>query len=246
MPISSRVLAEDEEVLIDLRPHWLFLSGPAALMLAAVALAALVTIEAPKAPVWVAYVLATLIGVPLAWLALRALRWLGVSLVVTTNRLIYRRGVLGRDLIQLRMARVTEVHCRQRIWERVLGSGNLVVDVMGEIPFSVGDVRRARLVQRVIYEQLDLLHRAPAMAEAPGPNGLGDPSGPAPWSVILDPTPPHGTPAVGVIGPAEQGRLGPVAGSLHDQLVQLDDLRRRGILSDREFQAKKTDLLGRL
>jgi len=246
VPISSRVLAEDEEVLIDLRPHWLFLSGPAALMLAAVALAALVTIEAPKAPVWVAYVLATVIGVPLAWLALRALRWLGVSLVVTTNRLIYppRGPRSGPDPAP------PGPGDRGPLPPEDLGAGtgfgNLVVDVLGEIPFSVGDVRRARLVQRVIYEQLDLLHRVPAMAEAPGPNGLGDPSGPAPWSVILDPTPPHGTPAVGVRGPAEQGRLGPVAGSLHEQLVQLDDLRRRGILSDREFQAKKTDLLGRL
>ncbi len=36
------------------------------------------------------------------------------------------------------------------------------------------------------------------------------------------------------------------AESVHDQLVQLDDLRQRGILSEQEFEAKKAELLGRL
>jgi hypothetical protein len=39
----------------------------------------------------------------------------------------------------------------------------------------------------------------------------------------------------------------PVAGqSVADRLVQLDDLRRRGILSTDEFQAKKAELLRQL
>jgi len=244
VPISSRVLADDEEVLIDLRPHWLFLSGPGALLLVAVAGAALVTIWLPGAPVWAAYVLAAVVGVPLVWLAVRTVRWLGVSLVVTNARLIYRRGVLGRDMVQLRLARVTEVHCSQRLWERVLGTGRLVVDVQGEAPVMVGDVRRARLVQRVIHEQLDLAHLVPAMAEAPGPVGGVSPQVVAPWSSGLDPTPPHGTPLGGTI--ASPGGQLPGGMTLHEQLIQLDDLRRRGIVSDQEFQAKKTELLGRL
>jgi membrane protein YdbS with pleckstrin-like domain len=48
-----------------------------------------------------------------------------------------------------------------------------------------------------------------------------------------------------------QGRLGPESGgpaasSIPAQIEQLDALRRRGLLTDAEFQAKKTDLLDRL
>ena len=244
MPISSRILGEDEEVLVDLRPHWLFLSGPAVATAVAVAGAALVTVELPKAPVWAAYVLAVVVGIPLVWLIFRAIRWAGVSLVVTTDRIIYRRGVLGRDMVQLRLTRVTEVHCSQRFWERILGSGKLVVELQGD-PVIVSDVRRARLVQRVIYEQVDLLHRAPAMAQAPDPRGDPDPPVWVPGPLVPEPTPPHGTPAIGQGGRAE-APWGPGAASVHHQLVQLDDLRRRGIVSDQEFQTKKTELLGRL
>jgi hypothetical protein len=34
--------------------------------------------------------------------------------------------------------------------------------------------------------------------------------------------------------------------SIPDQLIQLDDLRRRGIISEGEFAAKKAELLSRL
>jgi hypothetical protein len=48
-----------------------------------------------------------------------------------------------------------------------------------------------------------------------------------------------------------QGRAGPESGgpptwSIPAQIEQLDGLRRRGLLTDAEFQAKKTELLGRL
>ncbi|MGP8059031.1 MAG: PH domain-containing protein [Acidimicrobiales bacterium] len=246
MPISSRVLGEDEEVLVDLRPHWLFLSGPVVLLAVVVAVAAVVTVEVPDAPVWAAYVLAVVVGIPLIWLILRAVRWAAISLIVTTNRLIYRRGVLGRDMVQLRLTRVSEVHCRQRLFERVLGSGSLVVDLLGEDPVTVIDVRRVRLVQRVIYEQMDLLERAPVMAEAP--NQAGVPSLPVQVTAppALAATPPHGTLAIGPGGTAQRPRGPEGAASIHEQLVQLDDLRRRGIVSDQEFQSKKTELLSRL
>ena len=43
-----------------------------------------------------------------------------------------RQGVLGRDTVQLRLQRITEVNIRQRLIERVLGTGPLIIDVQGE------------------------------------------------------------------------------------------------------------------
>jgi membrane protein YdbS with pleckstrin-like domain len=253
VPISRRVLADDEEVLVDLRPHWVFLLGPVVLTVVAVAVAIAVVVEFPKAPVAVAGVLAVMVAVPALWLAGRVIRWLGISLVVTTTRLIYRRGVLGRDFVQLRLQRVTEIHCTQTVTDRLIGSGRLVVEIAGEEPMVIVDVRRPRALQRVIARQLDeLASGGPHVEVVPGGDVSVPPVG-MPSPLFLDDTPPHGVLATSGPAPvplaAEMPYAAPVSGagaSIPDQLIQLDDLRRRGIISEGEFAAKKAELLSRL
>jgi membrane protein YdbS with pleckstrin-like domain len=277
VPISSRVLDDDEEVLVDLRPHWVFLLGPVVLTAVAVAVAGAVVAEFPKAPVAVAGVLAVMIAVPALWLLGRVARWLGISLVVTTDRIIYRQGIFSRNLVQLRLQRVAEVHCTQTIVDRVIGNGRLVVELTGEPPMAIDDVRRPRALQRVINRQLDeLAHGGPAAGPGRDPYpavppvnptwGSGGPPPVARPSAAFSPddTPPHGlpfppasttdsalpVPAVAEpAGPSGDAVLpaAPVpAASIPEQLIQLDDLRRRGIISDGEFEAKKAELLSRL
>lgn|GEM_PF-211233 len=288
MPISTRLLDDDEEVLVDLRPHWVFLSGPAALTAVALAVAITVVVRFPNAPIGVAWVLAAMVVVPAVWLVARVVRWLGISLVVTTYRVIYRRGIVGRDLVQVRLQRVAEVHYTQTLIDRVIGSGRLVIELIGDSPMAVDDVRRPRALQRVVNRQLDQLAEDRAAQDrtigftglpgVAGPGGLVP--GGAPWAaregnppaadvpaqpvVVPQPftladTPPHGTPAVPPSidattlpsAPAVPSHYAPpppapVAQSVPDQLIQLDDLRRRGIISDAEFEAKKVELLSRL
>ncbi len=43
-----------------------------------------------------------------------------------------------------------------------------------------------------------------------------------------------------------QGPATPAAESVTDQIDRLDDLRRRGVITDAEFNEKKTELLRRL
>jgi membrane protein YdbS with pleckstrin-like domain len=275
VPISRRVLDDEEDVLVDLHPHWAFCLGPALLTAVAVAAAIAVFVEFPRAPIAVAWVLAAVIAVPAAWLVGRLIRWHSVSLVVTTTRILYLQGVLRRDLVQLRLQRVTEVQVTQTFFERIVGSGKLVVEVEGDEPMVIDDVRRPRSLQRVVARQLDELTlggrfagvvrgQEPATVTSP-PAALRTPEGDAAL------TPPHGT----VVGAAEPydgaaaataqtappaplapsdpatapapGAPASAAGtSIPDQLIQLDDLRRRGIISEEEFAAKKAELLSRL
>ncbi|HEX3946962.1 MAG TPA: PH domain-containing protein [Acidimicrobiales bacterium] len=270
MPISSRLLDDDEELLVDLRPHWVFMFGPAVLTAVAVAVAVAVVVRFPKAPVAVGGVLAVMVAVPAVWLVGRIVRWLGISLVVTSNRVVYRRGVLGRNLVQIRLQRIAEVHYTQGLTDRLIGSGRLVLELVGEPPMAVEDVRRPRSLQRVINRQLDEVAQRRAYGEA-GLTGSGEPvifggTSPAtdvparpisvPRPFVLYDTPPHGTPAVGTgeaatlpAAPALDAPHAPPATpvtSVPEQLIQLDDLRRRGIISEAEFEAKKTELLSRL
>ncbi|MHB8319985.1 MAG: SHOCT domain-containing protein [Acidimicrobiales bacterium] len=248
MPISNRQLLDGEEVILDMRPHWVVLAGPAILTGFAVAVAVAVTVRFPKAPIAVAWALAVMVAVPAVWLVARIAKRLGTSLILTTARLVLRRGVFGRDLVQLRLQRIVEVHYHQTLFERVIGTGRLIVEVNGEsASIHVQDVRHPRRLQQALNHQMD------AIAHGPDPSEGDDHiSGAVAWTGVT--TPPQGvavTPA-----PLESSRAGsgPREGSdqrerhapsIPDQLVQLDELRRRGILTPEEFEAKKADLLSR-
>ena len=254
MPISRRALADDEEVLVDVRPHWIFFLGPALLSAVAAAVAVTVVVKFPTAPVEVAWVLAGMVALPVLWLLGRALRWHGMSLVVTTTRLIHRQGVFGQDVTQVRLLRISEVSCAQTMLGRLVGSGRLVVGIPTEEPFVVDDVRRPRALQRVINRQLDVLMSggfvaAPVSGSHASPTHMS-----APRPVSMEDTPPHGamvfsspapTPAPTHVD-AALPFTGAASASIPEQLIQLDDLRQRGILTDSEFEAKKIELLSRL
>jgi membrane protein YdbS with pleckstrin-like domain len=237
VPISTDLLDDNEDVLVDLRPHWVFFVGPLLLTAASVAVAVAVFHQFPKASIVVAYLLAAVIGVPALWLIGRLTRWFGTSLVVTDRRIVFRSGVLGRRVVNLRMQRIVDTHCLQRPLERLVGSGRLVLEVEGEEGgVALDDVRRPRALQRVINRQLAQmdsgwqLYRSPATAEREPPDRRAND-----WA---DHTPPSGV-------PTSRGWT-EASVSIPDQLVALDRLRRQGILSEQEFANKKAELLGRI
>lgn len=260
MASARGLLHEDEELLAEVRPHPVVVVGPVLLFAVAVAGAATIAIRYPSAPVVVAWLLAAMVGLPALWAIARILRWRSVRFFVTTSRLLYRRGVFGRDVVQLRLQRVAEVHCRQSVGARLIGAGRLVFDVAGaDSQLVVDDVRWPRRLQRVITAQLDRLEVPYGAAGAYGPyDGYGtQPTRPAAvtsrapsWTAAATgtqsrrvardrswtDTPPHGV----ALDDDESSRTVP------GQILQLDELRRRGILSDDEFAAKKAELLGRL
>jgi membrane protein YdbS with pleckstrin-like domain len=244
VPISRRLLDDGEEVLVDLRPHWLFLFGPLVCTLVAVAAAVTVAVAFPKAPLAVAWLLAAAVALPALWLAFRLARWFATSLVVTSERLVLRTGVMTRDLVQIRLARIAEVHARQGLLQRLLGTGRLVVEVYdGARPLFIDDVRRPRALQRVINRRLDELAEPRDAGAAPPPAPRAErpddtwPDRPvARWEA---PTPPRGMPVTPTRGAGSPS-------AISEQLIQLDELRRRGIVSEQEFETKKLELLGRL
>jgi membrane protein YdbS with pleckstrin-like domain len=234
--LSNAELSPGEEVLVDAHPHWIVLAAPAVVTVVAVAAAAAVAAQFSKAPTVVAWVLVAMVAVPAAWLVRRAVHRSSINLVVTTHRILLQRGILRREVTQLRMARVKEVHCTQTFGERLIGSGRLILEVGDEDgAFVVDDVRRPRALQRVIGSRIGELE----------PEGQFD----AP-ALDADATPPHGVPVVDGrqdINPPPPPASGDQrVDSVHRQLVEIDDLRRRGILTEEEFERKKADLLSRL
>jgi len=242
MPFPRRLLSDDEEVVVELRPHWAYLGWSLVVAVAVVVVAVAVVAAFPHAPVGVLYVLLVLVAGAALWLALRLVRWFATSLVVTTNRIVQRSGVISRNGLELRLERVNQLSYHQSLAGRLLRTGDLLIEVGGETGVVVFDhVPRPAAVQSVITEQISAMHRRSGVL---GVSGVSSPSGPdlEAWDPLLrwptGDTPPSGT--------ARVVRPGTGDGSVADRLVALDELRRRGIVSDSEFAAKKAELLDRL
>jgi hypothetical protein len=260
MPLPRKLLTEGESVVVELRPTWLVLGWPLVATIAAAALAVLVVVSFPKAPVGVGYVLLALVLVAGGWLGIRALQWHTTSIVLTTSRILERRGVFTRTGIEIRLDRVNELSYRQTLIERVVHTGSLEIEVGGETGVVVfNHLPHPAAVQSLVTEQIDAMRRGRSawqtQAGAPGvmgPSGGIAPPGPAPGAPAFYPQPTYAQPAYPQQTYAQPTYPQPTysqpapAPTVADRLMQLDQLRQRGILSESEFLAKKAELLQQL
>jgi membrane protein YdbS with pleckstrin-like domain len=158
MPLPRKFLNEDEELLVEMRPHWVFFARP--LFTAVVVVAGIITIliAFSSMPNWATDVLLVLGAIPLLWLIGRLLRWRSYIIALTTTRIVVRRGVFGRNTTQIRLQRITEICLSQKLWERVIRVGRLLIDVQGEDDAVVLEfIQRPATVQRVINGQINEL-----------------------------------------------------------------------------------------
>jgi len=149
-----RFLNDDEEVVQDLRPHWWFLIGPIATVAVAMVAALLALIND-----WHELIRWPLIGVllvSLGWLGGRSARWATTNFVITSDRLIFRSGVLAKSGIEIPLERVNNVIFNQTIIERILGAGDLLIESAGESGQQrFSDIARPSDVQNEIYRQIE-------------------------------------------------------------------------------------------
>lgn len=237
MPLSRRLLLEGEQVVVEVRPHWSSLGRALPAAVAALALVVAQLAGWPSAPTAVADALLVVLGLAALWLGGRAVRWRATALVLTTARLVQRSGVLARRGLDIRLQRVNEISYHQTILGRVAGTGQLLVETGGEAGLVVFDhVRRPAALAAVVQEQINALHARAAGYEGRRP--------PAVAVREADDTPPAGV--WGLRRGRDHGRPDVAHQSIARQLVELDELRQRGILTEEEFARKKAELLDRM
>ena len=153
MGFPRKLLADHERLVIDLRPHWVALVGPALVtLLLVVAETILFTrFEPPIAARWVA--IGGGVFVFLAYPVRAVLAWLTSHFVVTSDRVIHRSGWLARRSMEMPLERINDVRFEQSVLERVVGAGDLVIESGGEYGQNhFRDIRRPEDVQKLIYE----------------------------------------------------------------------------------------------
>ncbi|TYP89847.1 PH domain-containing protein [Blastococcus xanthinilyticus] len=135
MPYPDKLLADDEEVVRHLHPHWLTVFRPVLVLLLVVGGVSFGAALVPPGPeqgmirlgivAAAALLLLVLVVVPL-------LRWRTTHYVVTTHRLLFREGILARRGRDLGLARITDVSYTQTLWERIVRSGTLTIETAGD------------------------------------------------------------------------------------------------------------------
>jgi uncharacterized membrane protein YdbT with pleckstrin-like domain len=204
-----KLLNDEEEVVLDLHPHWWFFFQPLAALVVAVGLGVLTLVATDNDPsVWIGAPVAIVVLACLGWFGIRYAQWVTTNFVVTTDRLIYRHGVLAKHGIEIPLERVNTVFFSQSIFERILRAGDLVIESAGERGRqSFSNVRNPSAVQNEIYKQMEENENR-KFRQIGGGRDDSD--------------------------------------SIPQQIRELDDLRRQGVLSDDEFNRKKQELLDRM
>jgi uncharacterized membrane protein YdbT with pleckstrin-like domain len=209
VPFPRKLLNEGEEVVLDLHPHWWFFAPHIAALVGSLAIAVGVLAWDPDMGA-IKLLAGVLVLACLLVFGSRYAQWITINFVVTTDRLIYRHGVIAKHGIEIPLERVNTVFFSQSIFERILRTGDLVIESAGERgQQSFSNVRNPSAVQNEIYKQME-----------DNENRKFDRIKPA---------------------------VAPAGGdSIPEQIRDLDELRKQGLLSDAEFNEKKQELLDRM
>ena len=171
MAFPERLLGENEHVVYDLRPHWWTLLPSVLMTLLVVVLATLAYGSMPGGTFQGAarlVVQVVAVAVLVVWVGPRLARWATTHLVLTTDRLIYRTGMVAKYAREIPLERIDDVTCSQSLFGRLIGIGDLQVQSGGEQGQVVFEhVRDPKAVQLEIYHQMDEVTSPAPLARTP-------------------------------------------------------------------------------
>jgi uncharacterized membrane protein YdbT with pleckstrin-like domain len=218
MPFPRRLLIENEELVLELRPHWIAIVVPAIVTILVVAGWILALTNAPDDGTSRSIVVwgASAVGVFLliAFPVRKFIAWATSYFVVTSDRVIHREGWIAKRSMEIPLEAINDVRFHQGVFERLIGAGDLIISSASEFGRQVfGDIRNPEEVQKTISHQGELnkerMYRGGGRGSAPA-----------------------------------QATMPPASASTTGELERLAELRNKGVLTEDEFQSQKKRILG--
>lgn len=167
-----------------------------------------------------------LLLVAIAWILYNVAEFLSAHFGVTNMRVLRYEGLIRRRSSETLLAMLTDVRLDEPALGRALGFGNLKIltssGAAGEDEFMT--VAKAKELRTAIQEQ-----KAKMMTGGPAPAPVA-----APTASLA------ATPAAAAAPPAAP------AGDTASSLAALDSLRSQGLITEEEYQEKRSEILGRL
>jgi uncharacterized membrane protein YdbT with pleckstrin-like domain len=163
VPYPDKVLADDEQVVRHLHPHWTTIFWPVVwflLIVGGASFGAALIPAGDQQGLLRLLVVALAVILVIALVVVPLLRWRTTHYVITTHRLLFREGILARRGRDIGLSRITDVSYSQTIWERIINSGTVTIESAGDsgatvlkrIPDSDGV---QQLLNRMIEEDAD-------------------------------------------------------------------------------------------
>ncbi len=159
MGFPESVLADGERVVRSLHPHPLTVLGPVSLGVVLAALGVVVSVVTPDDSTGnliqvIAIAMVCLLALPLVLVPI--LRWRTTHYVITSHRVMVRRGILSKSGKDVTLSKITNVSFHQSLLDRIIRSGSLTIESAGESADElVRNIPRSDEVQQLINRLVD-------------------------------------------------------------------------------------------
>lgn len=159
MGFPDNVLAQDERVERSLHPHWLTVAVPTfvglVLLAGAVAVAAITPDdESGNRIQWIVVAILVILAIPAVIVPF--LRWRTTHYVVTSHRVMVRRGIVNKAGKDITLAKITDVSFEQTLLDRLINSGSLRIESAGDSPNEhFRNIPDSNHVQQLINRLID-------------------------------------------------------------------------------------------
>lgn len=183
MAYPRNLLTADEEIIHEFHAHWRVLLPAIGWVVVLFAGAAIVgpLVDDVTIGSWalssVLWLLAVLLGLALS--VKPVINWLFTQYVLTTERIIVRRGIVSRSGVEIPLENINNVHYSQRALERMLGYGDVLLESAGATGQSrLTNIPDPQQFQSEIYsareERMFTLERGGQTLVAGGPRDVAE------------------------------------------------------------------------
>jgi uncharacterized membrane protein YdbT with pleckstrin-like domain len=159
MAYPTKHLNPGETIVLDLNPHWWYFAQPLATLSGAIVIGLIYAFNTPDDGAVKSVLTWLVIGfivISAVWSVVRYIKWISTHFVVTSNRLIFKQGVVAKTGIEIPLERVNNVNFRQGPFERLLGAGDLLIESGGEDGQQrFTDIRDPEKVQNLISHEIE-------------------------------------------------------------------------------------------
>jgi membrane protein YdbS with pleckstrin-like domain len=159
MAYPTKNLNPGETVVLDLNPHWWYFAQPVATLVGAIVVGIIYSLNSPDdgtLKTVMSWLVIGFIVVSAIWSVVRYVKWISTHFVVTTNRLIFKQGIVAKTGIEIPLERVNNVNFRQGPFERLIDAGDLLIESGGEAGQQrFTDIKDPDGVQNLISREIE-------------------------------------------------------------------------------------------
>ena len=159
MGFPENVLARGEKVEKSLHPHWLTVALPTVVAVMLLAIGVAVAVLTPDDRTgntiqWVVVAIIVLAAIPLFLVPF--LRWRTTHYVITSHRVMVRRGILTKSGKDITLSKITDVSFEQTLLDRIINAGSLRIESAGDSPDEMlRNIPHSNVAQQLINRLID-------------------------------------------------------------------------------------------